>query len=267
MAGQETERGADLLGRAYADGELSEESKQALVAVGGIGTEAGHALGRTSEGNDVLLVTILVDDSTSITDAPYGPEAVRLGHNFCLDVLQRASGRQVLVHTRYLNGGSLSPYLDVAAAPRLNAENYQPMVPKTPLYKQSVVALGAVMAKVRAERERERQVRAFTLFVTDGGDNASKDVAAQHVRFLVQDMLEFSADHIVAGMGIGSPDYFRRVFTEMGIPDGWILTPDATAEDIERVFVEEVVPSLTRAAIGGDAGWAQLKAGPVSDDG
>ncbi len=267
MAPQEARHGADLLGRAYAEGELSEESKRALLAVGDIGTEAGWALGSGSEGDEVLLVTILVDDSSSITEAPYGPEAVRLGHNLCLDVLQRAPGRQVQVHTRYLNEGSLSPYLDVADAPRLNAANYRPIVPKTPLYRQSVLTLGAVFAKVRAERERGGRVRAFTLLLTDGGDNASADIASQHVRFLVQDMLEFSDDYIVAGMGIGSPDYFRRTFTDMGIPKGWILTPDATAESIERVFRERVEPSLKLAAAGDDAGWAQLEAGPPSSGG
>jgi hypothetical protein len=268
MTGQEIERAADLLGRAYADGELSEGSTESLRTVGNIASEVGNALGVSGEDSNLLLVTILVDDSSSILDAPYGTDAVCLGHNLCLDVLQRASGgRNVRVHTRYLNEGGLSPYLDVAGATRLSPTNYRPAVPKTPLFRQTVLTLGAVFAKVREEREQGSHVRAFTLLLTDGSDNASGDISSEHVRFLVQDMLNFSDDYIVAGMGIGSPDYFRRTFSGMGIPKGWVLTPDATAESIERVFREKVEPSLKLAAGGDEAGWAQLEAGPPSSGG
>jgi lysophospholipase L1-like esterase len=46
-----------------------------------------------------------------------------------------------------------------------------------------------------------------------------------------------SGDHIVAAMGIndGQTD-FRHVFGEMGIPEAWILTPDASAEQITKAF-------------------------------
>ncbi|HET7052977.1 MAG TPA: hypothetical protein VFI09_03555 [Solirubrobacterales bacterium] len=268
MAGQELERAADLIGRAYADGELSRESANSLRAVGNIAGELGPALGVSGEAGDLLLVTILVDDSTSITEAPYGPEAVRLGHNLCLDVLEGRFDRQVLVHTRYLNGGSLSPFMPVNVALRLSDANYRPEVPKTPLHRQTVITLGSVMTKVRAEREEGRRVRAFTLLVTDGGDNASSHLTAEHVRFLVKDMLDFSDDYIVGAMGIGDSQQFRGIFTDMGVPQDWIMTPDATAADIERVFKDKVVPALSIALTGGEAEWTHLlEAGPpVSSD-
>lgn len=263
MAGQELERAADLIGRAYADGELSRESADSLRVVGNIAGELGPTLGVSGEAEDLLLVTTLVDDSTSITVAPYGPQAVRLGHNLCLDVLDGQFNRQVLVHTRYLNTGSLSPYTPVSAAPRLSENNYQPEVPHTPLHRQSVITLGSVMTKVRAEREQGHRVRAFTLLVTDGGDNASGHITAEHVRFLVKDMLDFSDDYIVGAMGIGNPQGFRDIFTEMGVPKDWIMTPDATAADIERVFQKKVVPALAIALAGGEAEWTHLlEAGP-----
>jgi hypothetical protein len=119
------------------------------------------------------------------------------------------------------------------------------------------------MTKARAEREEGHRVRAFTLLVTDGSDNASGNTAAEAVRFLVKDMLEFSDDYIVAGMGIGDAKRFLGIFTEMGIPKEWILTPDATAADIERVFREKVAPSLALAAAGRESDWSHLlEAGP-----
>jgi hypothetical protein len=261
---KEVDRGAGLLERAYADGELSEESSQALVTAGDIAAEVGRALGAPGGREKLLLVTILVDDSSSIKSIG-GADTVRLGHNHCLDALSKESGTETLVHTRYLNAGTLSAFSPLDRATRLSSENYRPRAEITPLHKQAVITLGAVMAKVREERERARQVRAFTLLVTDGADNASGNTTTQDVRSLVRDMLEFSDDHIVAGMGIGSDAYFRPIFTAMGIPDNWILTSDATPEEIAKVF-RRVAKSLQLAAGGGDTGWLQLEAGPVSGD-
>jgi hypothetical protein len=146
----------------------------------------------------------------------------------------------------------------------LNTENYTLAGNGTPLYKQSLMTLGTVLTKVREERERGTNARAFTVIITDGGDNASGPVADHHVRELVSNLLESPDDHIVAGLGIGSPDYFEPIFRGMGIPSEWILTCPADAAAIRRLF-RRIAKSLQLAA-GGDAGWRQLEAGPVSGD-
>jgi hypothetical protein len=262
MAGS-VDRAAKLLQRSFAEGELSQESTQALRAIGNIGNEVGEALGDDEGTGDLLLVTIVADDSSSIATIQGGPSAVRAGHNHCLDALELDQASDILVHTRYLTAGSLSPFSTLASALRLSSENYLPTASSTPLYKQSVLALGTVTAKIREQKERGRHVRAFTLLITDGEDNASGAMTAQHVNFLVRDMLEFSNDYIVAGMGIGPPEQFQPIFRRMGIPDGWILTADATPEDIRQRF-QQVARSLQLAA-SGNAGWLQLEAGPVPD--
>jgi hypothetical protein len=56
------------------------------------------------------------------------------------------------------------------------------------------------------------------------------------VRPLVEDMLR-AETHIVAAMGIddGSTD-FRKVFTDMGIQDRWVLTPGSSTSEIRSAF-------------------------------
>lgn len=257
------EQAADLLQRAYASGELSAESSQALIAAGDVGREVGQALGSRGQRDELLLVTILNDDSGSIMAISGGADAVCQGHNHCLDALNQEEGAGVLVHTRYLNSGSLSSYQQLSAAVRLDAGNFNAAGGSTPLYRQSVLTLGAVMAKVQEEKAAGRRVRAFTLIITDGGDNASGELTAGHVRFLVRDMLDFSDDYIVAGMGIGSQRFFQKVFRQMGIPESWILTADSSPEEIRKLF-RKIAQSLQLAA-SGEAGWLQLEAGPPSD--
>ncbi len=235
---EDVERAAILLREAYARGELSEGSTQALLAAGDIGPEVEDALGVAGTAASLVLVTILVDDTASLGAIPQGAEAVRLGHNRCLDVLKEQDATEVLVHTRTLNQGSISPYCKLTEAAQLTTDNYQPIWPSTPLYRQTVVTLGAVMAKARDEKERGRRVHAFTLIITDGQDNASGEITVDHVRFLVRDMLEFSKGYAVAGMGIGSPEEFQRIFGAMGIPKDRLFTADATEEDILKSFQE-----------------------------
>jgi hypothetical protein len=260
----EPDRAADLLQRAYASGELSKESSQALIAAGDIGREVGQALGSGSQGDELLLVTILADDSGSILSIPGGAEAVRQGHNHCLDALNTEKDAKVLIHTRYLNAGSLAPYDDLPNAVRLSIENFNPSAGQTPLYRQSVVTLGAVIAKVQEQKAAGRKVRSFTLIITDGGDNASGGLTARDVNFLISDVLNFSDDYIVAGMGIGNRAYFRNIFRHMGIPDGWILTADASPDDIRKLF-RRIAKSLQLAA-SGEVGWLQLEGGPPSEE-
>src|SRR5262250_2064121 len=81
-----------------------------------------------------------------------------------------------------------------------------------PLYDQTVVLLGTVLAKAQEFADNGVPVRTVTLIITDGADEHSRRATAQTVATLVQDMQQ-AETHIVAAMGIedGSTD-FRRVF-------------------------------------------------------
>jgi hypothetical protein len=263
----EKERAITLLDSGLAEGDFSRESAQTLMIAGGedVGTELGLPLGGQDSGDgDVLLATILIDDSPSIESIADGVGAVIHGHNYCLDALAEDLPSDILVLTRFLNAGTAWPYQPLATAPRLSSENYR-LRGRTPLFKESALTLGAVMTKAREQRERGRAVRGFTLLITDGEDNNSGKVAAEHVRFLVRDMLELWDDYKVAGMGIGEDHRFKPIFRSMGIPEAWILTAPASPEDIRKLF-RRIAKSLQLAA-SGDYGWRQLEAGPVPDVG
>ena len=117
----------------------------------------------------------------------------------------------------------------------MDSRNFDPNV-GTPLYDQSVVLLGTVLAKTRQFAAAGVPARTVTLIITDGADAGSVRSRAADVKVLVTDMLK-AERHIVAAMGVddGSTD-FREVFREMGIEDRWILTPGSGAGDIRRAF-------------------------------
>ncbi len=105
-------------------------------------------------------------------------------------------------------------------------------------------------------------MRTLTLIVTDGDDQHSRRANAGKVRGIVRDMLQ-QENHIVATMGVedGSTD-FRLVFTGMGIPDEWILTPGNSQTEIRRAFqvfsqsavrASQGAGGFSRTALGGFA--------------
>ena len=199
--------------------------------------------------SEVTLVSQLVDDSGSIRFAG-NSQAVRDGHNAVLDAL--AGSRQangILMHTRYLNGHVLYPYCLFNHAKRMDAHNYNPDG-GTPLYDQTAVILGTVVAKMQEFEDNNVPVRAVTLIVTDGADQGSYHHTPASLRPLVTDLLKTEM-HIIAGMGIadGMTD-FRQVFCEMGIQDEWILTPDKNQQDIRAAF-RLFSQSAVRASQGG----------------
>ena len=203
--------------------------------------------------SEVTLVTLLIDDSASIRAA--GNEGiVRNGHNFVIDALKDArAANGILAHCRYLNGTVLYPYDLIERAPLMTNANYHANG-STPLYDQTVVTLGTVVAKIGEFEGANVPARAITLIVTDGADMGSRFHTASSVRPLVEDLLR-REDHIVAGLGIsdGCTD-FRQVFTEMGVPDAWILTPANSEKEIRaafRLFSQSAVRASQAAVLGG----------------
>lgn len=227
----------DLFDQARDDGTLSPSSVKALD-IPDLGAQIQAGLGIAVDdvtSSEVVLVTMMPDDSGSIRFAG-NAGAVRQGHNQVLDALGASKQRDdILVHTRYLNGAVLYPYTPVSQAISMDDTNYDPSL-GTPLYDQTVVLLGTVLAKAQELAVNGVPVRTVTLLITDGADAGSTRANPRHVASLVEDMLR-AENHIIAAMGIddGSTD-FRKVFRSMGIPDAWILTPRSTAGEVRKAF-------------------------------
>jgi hypothetical protein len=243
-----------LLAAAHAKGALSLKSKTALDVVD-IGAQIQAGLGVTIDNvaaSEVVLLTMMPDDSSSIASANH-TASVRDGHNLVLEALKtsKQSG-EILAHTRYLNGHVLYPYTALDHAIALTAANYDPRL-GTPLYDQTAIVLGTVIAKAQELAQAGIAVRTLTLIITDGEDCRSLHCAAKDVAALVADMLA-QENHVVAAMGIGNPGSFRTVFQDMGIPDRWILTPGNSASEVRRafqVFSQSAVRASQGMAIGG----------------
>ena len=231
------EKMKELFEAAHSEGVLSASSLQVLTAVD-LGAQIQGGLGISVddvEASEVLLLTIMPDDSGSIRHAGHEP-VVRDGHNLVLEALI-ASKQQgsILAHTRYLNGHVLFPYRPIEQAVRMTSQNYEATL-GTPLYDQSVVLLGSVLAKTQEFSQNGVVAHSMTLIITDGSDQGSTRAQAKDVAALVRDMARAEV-HIVAAMGIddGTTD-FRKVFREMGIEDRWILTPGNSASEIRKAF-------------------------------
>ncbi len=248
-----------LFESAQEEGTLSGSSVGALTAVPNIGASIQEALGVPAddvEASEVILLTVMPDDSGSIRQA--GNEGiVILGHNEVVDALVASKQQDnILAHTRYLNGFVLNPFGPIDDVTRMDAGNYD-AVHGTPLYDQSVVVLGTVLAKAQEFLDNGVAVRTITLLITDGEDVHSFQHTPADVKSIVDDMLA-SENHIVAAMGItdGHTDY-TKVFEEMGIRPEWILTPKNTESDIRKAFAV-FSQSAVRASQSSAAEFSQL---------
>jgi hypothetical protein len=226
-----------LFQSAQDEGLLSQAAMQALNVID-LGAQIQAGLGINVDdvtASEVVLVTIMPDDSGSIRFGS-NAQAVRGGHNAVLDALSDSPQQDnILIHTRYLNGFVLFPYLPLSQAVRMNTKNYNPNL-GTPLYDQTLVLLGTVLAKSQEFADNGVPVRTVTLIITDGADGESRRANAQDVAAVVQDMLK-AENHIIAAMGIddGYTD-FRQVFQAMGIRNEWILTPGNSESEIRKAF-------------------------------
>ena len=237
MSNHDDDKVKKLLEDAHQRGTLSTTSMRALDIVD-VGAQIQAGLGVTVDdvtASEVVLLTMMPDDSASIASAG-NTAAVRDGHNFVLDALKQSKqSGEVLAHTRYLNGHVLCPYTALEHAVAMTNANYDP-IHGTPLFDQTCVVLGTVIAKAQELAQAGIAVRTVTLIITDGSDYGSTRCKPDDVKALVTDMLS-QENHVVAAMGIqdGSTD-FRKVFQSMGIPGRWILTPGNSASEIRRAF-------------------------------
>jgi len=246
---------------AHDEGDLSAASLHTLTLDGDYAAQIQAGLGTLTPDDvpaaEVVLVTLLVDDSASIRGAR-NEAAIRAGHDTVLDALRGSKqGDGIVVHTTYLSGTVLYPYVRLADASPMDTRSYQATFPSTPLYDRAVAVLGSVIAQARTFRDAGTAVRSITLVLTDGGDNASRHTP-QAVRTLVEDLVR-QESHLVVGMGIddGHTD-FAGVFREMGIVE--VLTPGNSAAEIRAacqafsqsaVRVSQSAAAFAQAAGGG----------------
>lgn len=244
----------NLFEDAVADGQLSRLAAGSISIVD-LGAAISQGLGVSIDdvgASEVTLVTMLIDDSSSIA-ACDNEGVVRDGHNLIVAALESAPGvSDFFVHTRYLNGKILYPYVAVADAPAMDAGNFQASG-YTPLYDQTMVTLATVVAKLQELTNAGIAARAVTVLITDGADCGSKRSTAREVATLIGDLV-CDERHVVAAMGIrdGQTD-FAAVFQTMGIPAPWILTPANTGDEIRRAFQvvsQSAIQIGTRAATG-----------------
>jgi len=251
----------ELFKNAQEEGLLSANTVNALTVID-IGNEIQNAMGieiDDVEHSEVVLVTMMPDDSGSIRFSG-NTQLVRDGHNMVIDALVGSKQKDnILAHTKYLNGYILYPYTPVDQAVRMDSSNYNPNQ-GTPLYDQSVVLLGTVLAKYQGFSNNGVVARTVTLIITDGADEHSMRADAKMVRSIVEDMYR-TEDHIIAAMGIDDGyTNFQEIFKEMGIRDEWILTPGNTEVEIRKAFqvfsqsavrASQSAASFSQTAMGG----------------
>ena len=231
----------------------------------------------------VTIVTQMPDDSGSIRFSG-NSQVVRDGHNGVLDALTASKqGDGILAATRYLNGRQLFPYSKLEHAVRMATQNYDPNE-GTPLYDQTAVLLGLVVAKTAEFEDGGVPCRSVTCIITDGEDEHSSTQTAGTINQIVTDMLR-SEKHIIIGMGIGTGNGrtdFYKVFTGhkkavvelarqngtladlapiggMGLWPKHVLTPGNNASEIRAAF--QVVSQSAVRASQGAASFSQTAAG------
>ena len=227
-----------LLQDAHEEGDLSSGSLNALTKIPDIGAIIQQGLGvpiQSMLSSEVILLNILVDDSGSIRMAG-NSQPIRDGHNMLIKALFDSKQLDnIEVINRYLNGKVLYPYTPISLVPNMDSKNYDASG-GTPLFDETAKLLATVIAKAQDFKNNGIQVRTITLIMTDGEDVHSHTSTAADVNKIVTDMLR-SEDHIVAAMGFdnGSCD-FKKVFSDMGISDRWVLTANANPSEIRKAF-------------------------------
>ncbi len=162
------------------------------------------------------IITILLDDSSSIEDNNNTQHLID-GHNQIIAGLCGSSKKQQLetiVSCRTLNNGPIYEYKHLADVPKLTRAKFSPNG-STPLFDQSIVTVGSVIAKVQEFENAGIAARTWTLIVSDGGDYGSQRKASD-VATVVKELN--SEQHLILAMGVsdGTTD-FTKVFLSMGV--------------------------------------------------
>jgi len=228
----------DMFEEAHDEGSISKQSLQILKG-GNLQQQVNLAMGASVDdliANETLLVTLTIDDSGSVRFEAGNADAIRKGHNTCRDEVLAGSrsAAAVLMHTRYLNNGTLYPYMPLAGVPDMTPKNYNPSG-GTPLFDSMLDTFAVVIAKVKECTDAAIPCRTVTVIITDGGDTDSKTTPVQ-LRPIVEDMIK-AETNIVIGIGVSDGmTNFDAVFQSCGIPPDWILTPQNSPSEWRKVF-------------------------------
>lgn len=261
---------SELVRRAEGRGVLSKQSSAALQdraterKIEGTLEDAELPEGKS----DILFITLQPDDSSSMefvednfrVRAALPGEATSKGaliiaHNELIDHFADSPlAPRVWLQTRYLNGKVLNPARPLVAdggvvPAMLDADNYRCDY-MTPLFSETIVTLGSVLALTEEMVEDGHRVRTATLILTDGAPDQGERAHLPALAGLVQDLRNVG-DHIVAGMGFACPHIgdqprrdstqsFRETFLRMGIDEQYIFTADSREEILEgfRMFTQ-----------------------------
>src|SRR3989338_6579143 len=194
-------------------------------------------LPREIKGSDAVLVTLLLDDSDSISACRNVSVVTRGANAFREQLIRRGgSAMQAFLRVATLNQRDVGRDFVVLSntEPLENDDWFRPGF-NTPLFAAARRALYVSAESARRARVwYSGDVLSITVIVTDGADNASGDITAQRVCRRVQNMLA-TGHHMVVGCGVydGATD-FHAVFRSMGIPDRMVMVMERTDEDIEE---------------------------------
>lgn len=275
----------ELLQGAAQSGVLGNQSVMALQGIN-IGSQIQQGLGigvDNVQASEVFLLAVMPDDSGSIRFAG-NTQAVRDGVNLVFDALGSSkSSDEILALDRLLNGTVIHPFVPLKDVVRLDTKNYNPNM-GTPLYDETVVLLGTVLAKAQEFENAGVPVRTVTVIISDGADEHSRIQTAASVKHVVKDMLR-QENHLVFFVGIDDAPKecwhckhdlrsiptsvhicpncqtpfnrtnFRQIASEMGIPPEFVLTPGNSPSEI-RAAMAVVSQSAVRASQGG-VGFSQ----------
>jgi uncharacterized protein YegL len=210
------------------------------------------AAGKAAEdivASDVLLVTLLVDASSSI-HARSLEDAVREGANMLVDSLNATRERDsVLMALWTFNDDTrvVHSYVGLDDVTRLDKTNYAGSG-CTRLYDTWCDALTANVVYAQRLRDSGTPCKSIVVVVTDGEDVGSKRRVADCKRLSAQ--LLASEQFTLAFVGVGTDVDFHQVARKMGLPDGCIaVQAQATPSAIRQVF-RMVSQSAIRASQG-----------------
>ena len=188
------------------------------------------------------LITLIIDDSTSIAGIPGGPEAVCTGQNLYIDAFINSKQTDgIVVSTWLLNKDDpLQPFVLIKDAIRLqNRANYK-ADGFTPLYRKACSAIGSMLVELKVRYlDAGCAARGIVLVVTDGRNEDYTMGRTIYTADMVKTMIaDLGENCIVQFMGIeGNQNVdFRQIAKEMGIVDGQIMTTKNSPHEIRESF-------------------------------
>ena len=242
---------SSLFSSAQSAGTISAQTAQIITGNLGAIVIAGAA-GKDAEdivASDVMLVTLLVDASSSIHSRNL-EDAVRDGQNMLVDALSQSRERDSILMALWTFNDDIRvvhSYVGVDDVTRLDAKSYQ-AVGSTRLYDTWCDALAANVAYAQRLRDAGTPCKSVVVVITDGEDAGSRRRTADCER-ISRDLLA-SEQFTLAFVGVGIDVDFHSVARAMGIPDGSItVQTQATASGLRKVF-RMVSQSTIRASQG-----------------